>query len=379
MNDIQALEVLLASLPQSQPSSIPAQQAQSFASSSVSTAALQYQQEQAQQSRVRDILEEVAKSPQGNEILASLDAGTLSLCLKYLRTGGVPAAPPASFHFPIYNKKECNNLSFEEQTRTAVAGNHQVASPQSLLGIVPAMLPTGGPQDQSPSLNSTSPNSMLEKFLQAEDQQAAKNIGMVGGSSESEAPTIDGTKEKHLVANRLYAKRCRKRKKEYVEELKVENEQLRKLHQMLEVVPDLILSFDSSGTIRFATKSSMEFLGRSPQELIGSSFWRLLSTHSSKRLKNAFMDSLAQRKEGSSTLSLGDRVWEVSLKGEDLSSFPLLLRGKIFFQAGSTPECVCSIRHKDCERSTKPAAATALLDLRSQNDPQQRNERALQG
>jgi hypothetical protein len=98
-------------------------------------------------------------------------------------------------------------------------------------------------------------------------------------------------------------------------------------------------------------------------QLVGSCFWKYLCDDSTRRLKAAFMDSLAARHEedggGSSsnssstgngtsadTVPLGTGVWEVQLVDPvDGSLKPVSLHGVVHF-AGDRPECVCTIRHR---------------------------------
>eukprot|EP00934_Nitzschia_sp_Nitz4_P000936 Nitzschia sp. Nitz4//scaffold95_size97785//31826//33142//NITZ4_004661-RA/size97785-processed-gene-0.37-mRNA-1//-1//CDS//3329560454//936//frame0 len=168
---------------------------------------------------------------------------------------------------------------------------------------------------------------------------------------ESESSKLPSNREKQLAANRMYTRKCRRRKKEYEENLKKENEKLRKLNQILEVAPDLIVSFDSSGEIRFVNMSSMEFLGMKPTELIGTSFWDILSVDSASRLKAVFMDSLAKRKNGASTVSLGQPMGGIMLKEHDQNSPLWSLRGSIYFPEDGAPECACTIHHMDYDAS----------------------------
>eukprot|EP00934_Nitzschia_sp_Nitz4_P004912 Nitzschia sp. Nitz4//scaffold181_size46380//7284//8743//NITZ4_007170-RA/size46380-augustus-gene-0.39-mRNA-1//1//CDS//3329539489//4902//frame0 len=183
--------------------------------------------------------------------------------------------------------------------------------------------------------------------------------------STASTDTTGVREEKKRAANRISAQRCRRRKREYFEELKEENDELRKLNHLLEVVPDLIVSFDASGIMRFVSKSSTEFLGESSENLVGTSFWRLLCSNSARRLKSIFMDSMAKRNdESNKSVPLGDRwsTWNIRLKGqdEDLSGPSLNLRGTLYFTDGA-PQCVCTIRQTEEGSGTQSLSAKHLL------------------
>lgn len=154
--------------------------------------------------------------------------------------------------------------------------------------------------------------------------------------------------KKHLkrAANRRSAQLSRKRKKQFIEELKEENDELRRKEAILRSIPDLIVVFDSAGKLWFVSHSVNRFLDFSPTELQGSSFWERLCPESVRLLKAAFMDALAARKPDMDTASLGAGVWELRLVDKDGSHKVITLNGVVHF-SGETPECVCSIRPRD--------------------------------
>lgn len=154
------------------------------------------------------------------------------------------------------------------------------------------------------------------------------------------------------VANRRSAQLSRKRKKQFIEELKDENDDLRRKEQILKSIPDLIVVFDSSGKFWFVSESVSRFLDFSVGELEGTSFWNLLCDDSVRLLKAAFMDSLAARDPDSDTSSLGNGFWELRLVDKDGTKKVVTLNGVVHF-AGDRPECVCSIRpHEDTKAET---------------------------
>lgn len=148
------------------------------------------------------------------------------------------------------------------------------------------------------------------------------------------------------VANRKSAQLSRKRKKQFIEELKEENDGLRRKEQILRSIPDLVVVFDSSGKLWFVSESVSRFLDFNASELEGTSFWNRLCDDSVRLLKAAFMDSLAARQPDAETASLGSGTWELRLVDKDGSRKVVTLHGVVHF-AGDRPECVCSIRPSD--------------------------------
>lgn len=145
------------------------------------------------------------------------------------------------------------------------------------------------------------------------------------------------------AANRRSAQLSRKRKKQYIEDLKDENTDLRRMELILRSIPDLVVSFDSSGKIGFVSQSVGKFLSMTPEELEGKSFWDRLCEDSVRLLKAAFMDALAARENESTTTPLGAGVWELRLQDKNKENIMVTLNGVVHF-TGDAPECVCSIR-----------------------------------
>jgi PAS domain S-box-containing protein len=156
-------------------------------------------------------------------------------------------------------------------------------------------------------------------------------------------------KHQKRAANRRSAQLSRKRKKMFIEDLKEENDDLRRKEQILKSIPDLIVVFDSSGKLWFVSESVSRFLRFSSEELEGTSFWDRICQDSVRLLKAAFMDSLASRRRDSESAPLGSGIWELRLVDKDGDQKIVTLNGVVHF-AGERPECVCSIRPRD-ERS----------------------------
>lgn len=187
------------------------------------------------------------------------------------------------------------------------------------------------------------------------------NSDSVGG-----AVSTDDKKQQKRAANRRSAQLSRKRKKQFIEELKEENDELRRKEQILRSIPDLIVVFDSSGKLGFVSQSVSRFLDISSEDLEGTSFWDRLCEDSVRLLKAAFMDSLAARKADSDTAPLGSGVWELRLINKDSNHIIVTLNGVVHF-SGEAPECVCCIRPRDQlpiqklpkERKTKATKTTS--------------------
>jgi len=163
-------------------------------------------------------------------------------------------------------------------------------------------------------------------------------------------------KEAKKAANRLSAHQSRKRKKEFMHTLQDKNRELRRMEQILQSIPDLIIVFDSSGHMPFVSHSVNTFLESTSDELEGTSFWDILTLDSIQLVKSAFMDALAVKRklEDDSTL-----LWEggsmtvklVEKHSEDGNVKLVSLKGVVHF-LDESPECVCSIRPEEdyCEQ-----------------------------
>jgi PAS domain S-box-containing protein len=170
--------------------------------------------------------------------------------------------------------------------------------------------------------------------------------------------TMDEKKIRKRDLNRKSAQLSRKRKKLFIEELKEENDILRRKVEILRSIPDLVIVFDSGGNIEFVSQSVSQFLDFTPQELQGSSFWDRLSDDSVRQMKAAFMDALAVKSKGSQSTSLGNTVWNLSLLDKNGTEKFVSLNGTVHFY-GDAPECVCSIRHRNTTEPTTEAAKSA--------------------
>jgi PAS domain-containing protein len=186
------------------------------------------------------------------------------------------------------------------------------------------------------------------KTLQPTKQHSSNNT--IEWSEDDNLEDMDyfvgDKRQRKRLANRRSAQLSRQRKKQFIEELKEENDGLRRKELILRSIPDLIVVFDSSGKLSFVSESVSRFLRFSSDELEGTSFWSCLCDDSVRLLKAAFMDSLASRQQDSETASLGEGIWELRLVDKDSSHKVVALNGVVNF-TGDNTECVCSIRPRD--------------------------------
>jgi PAS domain S-box-containing protein len=169
---------------------------------------------------------------------------------------------------------------------------------------------------------------------------------------------LEGKKLQKRAANRRSAQLSRKRKKQFMEDLKEENDDLRRKEQILKSIPDLILVFDSTGKLWFVSKSVSRLLSYRADELEGTSIWDRMCEDSVRLLKAAFMDSLAARQPDSETAPLGSGFWELRLVDKDGGHKIVTLNGVVHF-AGERPECVCSIRPREDVVMKKKSSASS--------------------
>jgi len=183
-------------------------------------------------------------------------------------------------------------------------------------------------------------------------------------------------KQVKRAANRRSAQLSRKRKKQFIEELEEENDELRHKEQILRSIPDLIVVFDSAGKLAFVSQRVSRFLEYTSGNLEGTSFWDRLCSESVKLLKAAFMDALAAKKPGMETIPLGDGLWELKMIDKNGKQKIVILNGVVHFSA-ETPECVCSIRPTDdasvhyIKLPSSPFSSIPYMTTRDTINPQQ--------
>ena len=215
----------------------------------------------------------------------------------------------------------------------------------------------------------------------------------LAGTTDSLTATNEEKKVMKRAANRRSAQLSRKRKKQFMEDLREENAILRRKEQILRSIPDLVVVFDSAGRLLFVSESVGRLLSYKSDELDGSSFWERLCDESVKLLKAAFMDALAARnsdvasvassnssksrsKKGKAkaamdddmnvdpdSVPLGSGMWELRLVDKDGSHHLVTLTGVVHFPSDesghSTPECVCSIRPRENAQNVRSSFSGA--------------------
>ena len=204
---------------------------------------------------------------------------------------------------------------------------------------------SSGTQMHQPILMRHPTNESAEMKSVHDDASQAGAVGSDEGREHSNSALLQPEDKKLLkrAANRRSAQLSRKRKKQFIETLKEENADLRRMELILRSIPDLVISFDSSGKIGFVSQSVCKFLSFTPEELEGKSFWDRLCEDSVRLLKAAFMDALAARENDSTSTPLGSGVWQLRLQDKNKENIMVTLNGVVHF-TGDAPECVCSIR-----------------------------------
>jgi len=245
-----------------------------------------------------------------------------------LNTAGFTSIKPASTGIHQHAQAIQQQYHFPNST-TATTGVGANANLPSMMKIAAA----GGRILPSSDLSSQNPATVRAGIAMKDGANANLVVGSPPG----------GKKQQKRAANRRSAQLSRKRKKQFIEELKDENDDLRRKEQILRAIPDLIVVFDSSGRLGFVSESVGRFLDVNPEKLEGTSFWDLICEESVRMLKAAFMDSLAARVAESDTAVLGSGVWEIRLKNKHSKYMNVSLNGVVHFK-GDSPECVCCIR-----------------------------------
>lgn len=269
----------------------------------------------------------------------------------------------------------------------------------------PITLAAAPPSAKDPSTSATAEMAVAAAAHQVQHQQQHPATVSLAGTTDSLTATIEEKKVMKRAANRRSAQLSRKRKKQFIEELREENAILRRKELILRSIPDLVVVFDSAGRLLFVSESVGRLLSFKSDELDGSSFWERLCDESVKLLKAAFMDALAARNSdvasvASSTSSksrskkgkakgtmdddmdldpdsvpLGSGMWELRLVDKDGSHHLVTLTGVVHFPSDesghSTPECVCSIRPRENAQNVRSSFSGAAQPdrKRARNGP----------
>jgi PAS domain-containing protein len=226
-----------------------------------------------------------------------------------------------TFHFSKNFNHTGNNIQHETDSQSNTNTDQQIK-----------------PSAYFPDQRESVPNPSDHRFLSTNGSDQYSPNAFITLNANHEA-----RKDEKRAANRKAAQLSRKRKKLFIEELKEENDDLRRKEQILRSIPDLVIVFDTAGTLVFVSPSVINVLEFSPDELLNTSFWNRLCDDSVRLLKAAFMDALANREQDEDTSPLGTGLFEVKVKDKNGIFIHVTLNGVVNF-AGETPECVCSIR-----------------------------------
>jgi hypothetical protein len=121
------------------------------------------------------------------------------------------------------------------------------------------------------------------------------------------------------AANRRSAQLSRKRKKAFISELKIQNEQLRRHEEILEVVPDPVFAFNAlDGQIWFASNTALVQFGFEESKILQYSFFDIVSADCANRLKALIQMAMEEVATGD-TILLQERM---TVRFLDLSNLP---------------------------------------------------------
>ncbi|KAG5189442.1 E1-E2 ATPase-domain-containing protein [Tribonema minus] len=202
-------------------------------------------------------------------------------------------------------------------------------------------------------------------------------MGVPGGAPVlMEAPaTNQELMERKLqkrAANRRSAQLSRQRKKAFIDDLRSQNEALRRQEEILDVVPDPVFAFNvHDGLVWFASKSAAAQFGLRVDDLLDANFFDLVTLDCSNRLHALISRALEDDADGASVL-LRERMTVRFRKGGASSNVAMLLgelSGRLNRQDGEV-SCVCSVRllslmfddHADAQRAAAAFAAAAATD-----------------
>ncbi|KAL3802608.1 hypothetical protein HJC23_011932 [Cyclotella cryptica] len=162
-----------------------------------------------------------------------------------------------------------------------------------------------------------------------------------------------------------------KRKQLSVDNLISENAELKRQVQILEAVPDLVVAFEFSGRIFFASQSLLECLGlNKPEEVEGTLLWEWITEDSISLLRTAFADALEEkvRSQGDSAPLAGGNALLIHFYVKDEQgcdeSILVSLKGVVHVD-GDVPECVCSIRTIPADAQLKQMNTPILQGVNS--------------
>ena len=285
-----------------------------------------------------------------------------------------PPPPPPPPQQQQHIGQQCPQLNSFQHFQPHEAFSNQHASAQAIK-TSPRMMPNPA---KAPSMNGN-------YEMPPPPSRASNSIAIASASGEEDDYQLDGCgsnendgdkKQQKRAANRRSAQLSRKRKKQFIEELRRENLELRKKELILRSIPDLIVVFDSAGTIHFLSHSVTKLLNFSPGDLEGTSFWDRISDDSVRTLKSAFMDALAARTSGADTAPL-EGVTILKMVDREGNIIMGTMNGIVHF-SGEAPECVCSIRPVDLRRretSGVTESAATVVSLESGSDAVTINEK----
>lgn len=199
-------------------------------------------------------------------------------------------------------------LAAQHQAAASAAAENNVQSQST--AVKPSSVSTETSVASAPPAKHAAPSPTRKRAPTTTNAAAITMPSATSNSRPSSKTMIAEWEDKKFAkraANRLSAHMSRKRKKMFVEDLKDENMELRRKEMILRSIPDLIVVFDSSGSMSFVSQSATRFLKYTSSELENTSFWDRLTEDSVRLIKSSFMDALAvKRKPDDDTTPLAD-------------------------------------------------------------------------
>jgi PAS domain S-box-containing protein len=156
-----------------------------------------------------------------------------------------------------------------------------------------------------------------------------------------------------------------------------ENVDLRRQVHLLQSLPALIIVFDLSGRICFASQSVIEFLGLSnADDIEGTLFWDLITEESKSTIERAFANAIAEKAEAEDILLNDGRDLMIHILNDERGGRESILsvRGSVYSFDGA-PECVCSMRVVS-HRSQIDRNSDELVSVASDDNHQEASEKS---
>mmetsp|Transcript_32739 Transcript_32739/g.43095 ORF Transcript_32739/g.43095 Transcript_32739/m.43095 type:complete len:393 (-) Transcript_32739:183-1361(-) len=157
------------------------------------------------------------------------------------------------------------------------------------------------------------------------------------------SPTQIDKKILKRAANRKSAQLSRKRKKAFVDDLKAENEMLKRNKDILDCIPDLVFAFDAlTGKVVFASNSVYQCLQVPTARLLSLSIFNLVTESSAQKLKDMLDKICSMQPTSELRIDLPKRI-DLCFLTKYMTRVWGELDGVVQFKDDQV-ECICSFR-----------------------------------